>query len=140
MKGNNLKNCDFCKLINQPDTPEYIASLKFGKLFLNRNQIYLGRVFYIYKEHLRDITEISITELRDAETEIHQIASIIRNEFSPDLINVASLGNHVQHLHWHIIPRYKTDINWGHPPWPHENWFPNDDEKFSLVQRIKKHL
>lgn len=135
-----MKDCELCKLMNQADTPEYIASFKFGNLFLNWNQIYLGRVMYVYKEHFRDITEINMPDLRDAETEIHQIACIIRQEFSPDLVNVASLGNHVQHLHWHIIPRYKTDANWGEPPWPHEDWFPADDEKRSLAQRIRQHL
>jgi diadenosine tetraphosphate (Ap4A) HIT family hydrolase len=35
----------------------------------------------------------------------------------PDHINVAALGNQVPHLHWHIIPRYKTDDRWGGPVW-----------------------
>jgi len=95
---------------------------------------------YVYKEHLRDITEIDLSELLEVETEIHRVACIIRKEFSPDLINVASLGNHAQHLHWHIIPRYKTDANWGNPPWPHKDRFITDGEKHSLIQRIKQHL
>jgi len=126
--------------LDQIDTPYYITSLKFGKLFLNWNQIYPGRVMYVYKEHLCDITEINLPDLLEVETEIHRIACIIRKEFSPDLMNVASLGNHAQHLHWHIIPRYKTDVNWGNPPWPHMDRFLTDSEKFSLIQRIKQHL
>ena len=27
------------------------------------------------------------------------------------------LGNVVPHLHWHIIPRYRTDPRWGQPIW-----------------------
>jgi diadenosine tetraphosphate (Ap4A) HIT family hydrolase len=27
----------------------------------------------------------------------------------PDKVNLATLGNVVPHLHWHVIPRYKED-------------------------------
>ena len=135
-----MKDCELCELINQFDTPDYIASFELGKLFLNWNQIYLGRVMYVYNEHLRDITELSLPKLREVDAELHRIACIIRKEFSPDLLNVASLGNHTPHLHWHIIPRYKTDANWGMAPWPHNDWFPTEKEKHSLVQRIKQHF
>jgi diadenosine tetraphosphate (Ap4A) HIT family hydrolase len=27
----------------------------------------------------------------------------------PDKINLASLGNLVPHLHWHVIPRFRDD-------------------------------
>jgi diadenosine tetraphosphate (Ap4A) HIT family hydrolase len=33
-------------------------------------------------------------------------------------MNVESLGNVMPHLHWHVIPRYKTDPRWGAPIWP----------------------
>jgi diadenosine tetraphosphate (Ap4A) HIT family hydrolase len=33
-------------------------------------------------------------------------------------MNIASLGNVVPHLHWHIIPRYRGDPRWGDPIWP----------------------
>ncbi|MEO8085120.1 MAG: HIT domain-containing protein [Ardenticatenales bacterium] len=35
----------------------------------------------------------------------------------PDHLNVASLGNQVAHLHWHIVPRYDGDPRWGAPIW-----------------------
>jgi len=35
----------------------------------------------------------------------------------PTKINLASLGNQVPHLHWHIIPRYEDD-----PFFPESIW------------------
>ena len=32
-------------------------------------------------------------------------------------MNYELLGNSDPHLHWHIIPRYKTDPRWGAPIW-----------------------
>jgi diadenosine tetraphosphate (Ap4A) HIT family hydrolase len=34
-----------------------------------------------------------------------------------DHINIETLGNVVPHLHWHIVPRYRTDPRWGNPIW-----------------------
>jgi diadenosine tetraphosphate (Ap4A) HIT family hydrolase len=33
----------------------------------------------------------------------------------PDLMNYASLGNVMPHLHVHLVPRYRTDPRWGGP-------------------------
>jgi diadenosine tetraphosphate (Ap4A) HIT family hydrolase len=49
-------------------------------------------------------------DLAQAEAAIH--ASV-----TPDHINVESLGSTVPHLHWNIIPRYRSDPRWGRPIW-----------------------
>ena len=36
---------------------------------------------------------------------------------APLKVNVASLGNVVPHLHWHIIPRYADDAHFPAPVW-----------------------
>jgi diadenosine tetraphosphate (Ap4A) HIT family hydrolase len=35
----------------------------------------------------------------------------------PDKINLASLGNVVPHLHWHVIPRFVDDPHFPNPVW-----------------------
>ena len=36
---------------------------------------------------------------------------------APDKINLASLGNQVPHLHWHVIPRFADDAHFPQPIW-----------------------
>jgi diadenosine tetraphosphate (Ap4A) HIT family hydrolase len=36
---------------------------------------------------------------------------------NPDKINLASLGNVVPHLHWHVIPRFADDAHFPSPVW-----------------------
>jgi diadenosine tetraphosphate (Ap4A) HIT family hydrolase len=36
---------------------------------------------------------------------------------APDKINLASLGNVVPHLHWHVIPRFADDPHFPNPVW-----------------------
>lgn len=35
----------------------------------------------------------------------------------PDKINLASLGNAVPHIHWHVIPRFRDDPRFPNPVW-----------------------
>ena len=46
-----------------------------------------------------------------------KIEQIIREVFNPDKINLASLGNVVPHVHWHIVPRYLNDSHYPNPIW-----------------------
>ena len=36
---------------------------------------------------------------------------------APDKVNLASLGNVVPHLHWHVIPRFADDPHFPNPVW-----------------------
>ena len=43
--------------------------------------------------------------------------SVLRELMRPDKINLASLGNVVPHVHWHIIPRWQNDSHFPDPIW-----------------------
>ena len=43
--------------------------------------------------------------------------SAIRECVHPDHLNVALLGNSCPHLHWSVIPRFRSDPRWGKPVW-----------------------
>lgn len=48
---------------------------------------------------------------------MYQVEQAVRETMLPDKINVASLGNVVPHLHWHVIPRYTDDAHFPAPVW-----------------------
>ena len=37
--------------------------------------------------------------------------------YTPDKINIASFGNYVPHVHWHIMARFKEDSYFPEPMW-----------------------
>jgi len=41
----------------------------------------------------------------------------MRDYFHPDKINLASFGNYLPRLHWHIMARYKNDSHFPEPMW-----------------------
>jgi diadenosine tetraphosphate (Ap4A) HIT family hydrolase len=46
-----------------------------------------------------------------------RVERALRNELQPDKINLASLGNMVPHLHWHVIARFSDDAHFPSPIW-----------------------
>ncbi|MDD2451634.1 HIT family protein [Sulfurovum sp.] len=53
--------------------------------------------------------------------EIFELLDVIEKEmiryYKPDKINIASFGNYVPHLHWHIMARFKEDSYFPEPMW-----------------------
>jgi len=41
----------------------------------------------------------------------------LRRVVQPDKINLASFGNVVPHLHWHVIPRWRDDSRFPESIW-----------------------
>jgi len=53
--------------------------------------------------------------------EIYEILHLIEKEmidfYTPDKINIASFGNYLPHVHWHIMARFKNDAYFPEPVW-----------------------
>ncbi|MCW8931949.1 MAG: HIT family protein [Gammaproteobacteria bacterium] len=65
------------------------------------------------------------TELCDLDETMHaqvfsmtqQISRFVLDEFKPDKLNVAAIGNIVEQMHIHIVGRYKSDVYWPAVVW-----------------------
>lgn len=69
--------------------------------------------------------EIELTNLSfDRQTailkEINLISQFIQTMYSPDKLNIATLGNVVSQLHIHVIGRKHSDPYWPAPVWGQE--------------------
>ena len=65
---------------------------------------------------------IEITDLNDEEydllnSEIKIVAKALQHELTPDKLNIATIGNVVTQLHFHIIARYNSDKLFPKPAW-----------------------
>jgi diadenosine tetraphosphate (Ap4A) HIT family hydrolase len=61
----------------------------------------------------------------------------LRKALQPDKINLASLGNLVPHLHWHVIPRWRDDSHFPAPIWaaPQRTAVPHDIGAYDDLRR-----
>lgn len=71
----------------------------------------------ISNSHMAEWSELS-PEARAAGMDlVVGVEEVLRAQLQPRKINLASLGNVVPHLHWHIIARFDWDSHYPDPVW-----------------------
>ena len=95
-----------------------VAVLATATLYLPLNQAYRGHCLLIYDvRHATRPDQLTAAEWASFTGDLHRATGAVLDVCRPDHVNVASLGNVMPHLHWHIVPRYKHDPRWGAPIW-----------------------
>jgi len=78
---------------------------------------YPGFCRVILNRHAAEMTELPPEERSALMNAVWAIEEVLRETVQPDKINLASLGNVVPHLHWHVIPRWRDDPHFPAPIW-----------------------
>ena len=78
---------------------------------------YPGFCRVILNAHVREMTDLSASERQELMAVVFAVEAAVREVVRPDKINLASLGNRVAHVHWHVIPRWVDD-----PKFPDSIW------------------
>lgn len=71
----------------------------------------------IWKEHVREMSDLAPSDRRHLFDMVCAVEVAVHSVVRPDKINLASLGNIVPHLHWHVIPRWVDDSHFPAPIW-----------------------
>jgi len=71
----------------------------------------------IWNDHAADMTDLMPSERSDLMQTVCKVEAVIRRELQPHKINLASLGNVVSHLHWHVVARWADDPHFPQPIW-----------------------
>ncbi len=89
--------CCRVTLVNDPDYPGYCR--------------------VIWNNHVQEMTDLSEADRAHFMHVVFATEAALRELLNPDKINLASLGNQIPHLHWHVIPRYHDDAHFPNPIW-----------------------
>lgn len=97
----------------------------------------------IWQAHIAEMTDLSTDERAELMNTVYRVEAAMREVFQPCKINLASLGNVVPHLHWHVIARFKDDACFPAPIWANavreatfrlpENWCNQIQEKLADI-------
>lgn len=71
----------------------------------------------IWQAHVAEWTDLPPEHRSLLMRSVAQVETALRAAVQPDKVNLASLGNMVAHLHWHVIARYRWDAHWPQPVW-----------------------
>jgi len=78
---------------------------------------YPGFCRVIWTAHVREMSDLDSTQRGQLMSAVVACEQVIRRLFEPDKINLASFGNVVPHVHWHVIPRWHDDRHFPNPVW-----------------------
>ena len=88
---------------------------EYIKIVIEESEIPWLKIFTI--DPYREMSQVP----HDTRVMIYEILNTIEKEmisyFKPDKINIASFGNYLPHVHWHIMSRFKYDSYFPEPMW-----------------------
>ncbi len=109
-----MRACPLC----QPDVAENVLwSDAFCRVIWVDDAHYPGFCRVILNAHVKEMTDLPPEQRQCLMNVVFAVETAVREVARPDKINLASLGNVVPHLHWHVIPRWVTDQNFPDAIW-----------------------
>jgi diadenosine tetraphosphate (Ap4A) HIT family hydrolase len=112
--------CAFCQKLQNVDRAardEVVWSFPHSVALLGPWQFYHGYCILIARRHATELNQLPNGVRRDFFDELCLLASAVEDAFQPHKLNYELLGNQVPHLHWHLFPRYRHDLDHLKPVW-----------------------
>ena len=117
--------CDRIQQIKNGTNPYFVKELETGYVVLGDHQHFKGYTLFLCKEHKTELFELEPAFKARFLEEMSLAAEAAHHAFGAEKMNYELLGNGDTHLHWHLFPRKKGDLeeygNHGKGPvW----WYP----------------
>lgn len=71
----------------------------------------------VWQRHVAEFSDLDAAERLECMEAVVTIEYVLREALRPTKINLATLGNVVPHLHWHVIARFEGDSHFPNPIW-----------------------
>ena len=118
-----------------------ICDLSVSQLILFKEQSHPGRVIVAYKDHVSELVDISDEERNAFFADVARAAKAIHAAFHPDKVNYGAYGDGGCHLHFHLVPKYQGEFEWGMPfAMNPAKTYLTDGEYEEMIQKILAHL
>ena len=106
------KDCPFCQL--NPKV-ELLSETATAVAFFDGYPVSQGHTLIVPKRHVANYFDLTNHEQRALWLLVNRCKKILENRFHPDGFNVGinvneAAGQSVFHVHIHLIPRYKGDV------------------------------
>lgn len=111
------QSCAYCMREDNPALLDafgiFICKLSVSDLILFKEQSHPGRCIVAYQDHVSELTELSDGERNAFFSDVARAAKAIHAAFRPDKVNYGAYGDTGRHLHFHLVPKYRDQFEWG---------------------------
>ena len=110
---NKVAGCELCEQIGG----ELIWQNEQVRVILVNDPLFTGFTRVIWQEHAAEMTDLTPEQRSQLMRTVCLVEQVQRDVLKPTKVNLASLGNMVAHVHWHVIPRFEDDACFPNPVW-----------------------
>ena len=90
-----------------------ICDLPASKLYLFREQSHKGRVIVASKFHVSEMIDLSDADRHAFLDDVCRVARALHAAFQPKKVNYGAYGDTGCHLHFHLVPKYEGEFEYG---------------------------
>ncbi len=90
----------------------------------------------VWNAHAAEFSDLSEAGREHCMQAVALVEQVLRGQLQPDKVNLASLGNMVPHLHWHVVARHAWDSHWPAPIWAAAQRARAPQQEQRLAQRL----
>ncbi len=105
--------CELCDSVGG----ELLWQSELCRVVLVEDAHYGGFCRVILNAHVKEMTDLEPYQRAKLMVTVFAVEAAVLAIVQPDKVNLASLGNLVPHLHWHVIPRFADDRHFPNPVW-----------------------
>jgi diadenosine tetraphosphate (Ap4A) HIT family hydrolase len=109
--------CELCELAGPREAAPTLYRDDKLSVILVDDANYPGFCRVIWNDHVKEMSDLNGAERELLNEAVYRVELALREVLAPTKVNVASLGNVVPHLHWHVIPRFADDAHFPSPVW-----------------------
>ncbi len=138
----NPKDCLYCQ--NNETLKNLmveVAKLNVSRVFIFKEQTYRGRCLVAYNGHVDDLNVLSDVERNAFMADVTKVTRAMQKVFNPAKINYGAYSDTLQHLHFHLVPKYVGGPDFGgvFRMNPQEVYL-SDEEYASMAEALRKEL
>ena len=108
-----MGRCVFCN----SDGGEVVWRSELCRVVLADETDYPGFLRVVLNAHIKEMTDLAVSDRAEVMRVVFAAEAALRQVMRADKINLATLGNRVPHVHWHVIPRFTDDPHFPNPVW-----------------------
>jgi histidine triad (HIT) family protein len=134
-----MKSCRFCSIIGGAETASVVLNTEGEVAFLDVSPVNPGHTLVVPRRHVRAFTELTANETSSLAIAVQRVAIALKERLAGcvgitlSLADGEEAGQEVPHVHFHVIPRYKSD-DFG---WRRFGSRTDRDDLNSLVKKLR---
>ena len=119
----------------------FIADQTLCRVLLEDEKHYPWLFLVPRQPNISRMIDLSLSDQLQLIKELDFVQRVMWEEFQPDQLNVAAIGNKTPQLHIHVIARYTNDPAWPNTVWDHPIRSQYDEnERNAIIQKLRKHF